>query len=1009
MTDKNTVSGYTTSAPTIAGVSDGMVGDHGNQPSGAVVGDTHALLSGTGTPGSVMTIRDGGTVLGTARVPDSGQWTFFPPQPLDEGTHQLTASLDSGPSSQPFELTVDTSILSVPSIQYAGDHLDSGANTDDTHLTLHGTARANSVVTIFDGGEKIGIALVGADGSWSYQSKTALAQGEHHFTVGNSSGAVSQQAFDVTVGTPAAAQADMASMSVAHDAAPSATMAADDFILPRPIIDTVYSNQGPWQGYIGNGATTLNAQPVIGGSAEPGTWVSIYDGNTLLKTVQSNDRGRWSFVVDKPLDDHAQHAFVAKSEGAPDSVPPYVINVDSVVHAPTIDHVYDDASGKQIDLHSGQNTLDTTPTLVGTTVANGMVAIYDGGKLVDTVQATANGQWSYPLQLGEGSHAISTSLGDSPAGNAFVINVEAAVSVPAPGLSIDYADDHAGAQQGHIASGATTDDTHPTLHGTGPANAVVKVLDNGVAVGTVFTDKNGAWTFESKTALSGDHQYTVTSLDGSTVSQPFVVHIEAPAPAPQPAPVIAYVYDDVGPSQSFLSNGANTDDARPLLIGSAQPNSLVTIYDGDSNHPIGTALADPSGTWRFTPDADLSNGTHSLVASTANSALSEAFVIHVIPLEADRTPTIAYVYDDVGNSTGYLANGANTDDARPLLIGSAQPNSLVTIYDGDSNHPIGTAQADPSGTWRFTPDADLSNGTHHLVAGTANSALSAEFVINVDTVAHPPMITGAYDHVGNTQGDLQSGATTDDTRPVLSGTAAAGDTVSIFDGGKLIGTAYAENNGHWSFTPNAALLDGTHSLTVSVPGQAASDPFVITVNTVAPPPVLAIQFVDDQVGSQVGHMASGSTIDDTRPTIYGTAAANTTVTLYDGDNKLGIALVNKNGEWTYRPNTPLAEGDHNLTVVARDGSSGESFTIHVDTHAASQFNSLSVGDVLAGGEMELFAAHVPQDDARLSVHDIAASQSAPESMAMHVPVAMHEVASNAALLLPHEQMTAHVM
>ena len=60
-------------------------------------------------------------------------------------------------------------------------------------------------------------------------------------------------------------------------------------------------------------------------------------------------------------------------------------------------------------------------------------------------------------------------------------------------------------------------------------------------------------------------------------------------------------------------------------------------------------------------------------------------------------------------------------------------------------------------------------------------------------------------------GTLGDGKTNDNT-PTLNGTAPANSTVNIYDGGNLIGTATADANGNWSFTPTTPLLDGTHNL-----------------------------------------------------------------------------------------------------------------------------------------------------------------------------------------------------
>ncbi|KFD15931.1 group 3 bacterial Ig-like protein, partial [Tatumella ptyseos ATCC 33301] len=70
-------------------------------------------------------------------------------------------------------------------------------------------------------------------------------------------------------------------------------------------------------------------------------------------------------------------------------------------------------------------------------------------------------------------------------------------------------------------------------------------------------------------------------------------------------------------------------------------------------------------------------------------------------------------------------------------------------------------------------------------------------------------------------GNNLSGAETNDSTPILKGTAAAGDTVTILDNGKVIGTVTAGSDGSWSSTL-PALADGSHSITTTVTDAAGN-------------------------------------------------------------------------------------------------------------------------------------------------------------------------------------------
>ncbi|MCE9672079.1 DUF4215 domain-containing protein [Myxococcus stipitatus] len=49
-------------------------------------------ISGTGTPGTTVAVREGGTLVCTATVQDDGRWSCAPATPLADGTHTVTAT-----------------------------------------------------------------------------------------------------------------------------------------------------------------------------------------------------------------------------------------------------------------------------------------------------------------------------------------------------------------------------------------------------------------------------------------------------------------------------------------------------------------------------------------------------------------------------------------------------------------------------------------------------------------------------------------------------------------------------------------------------------------------------------------------------------------------------------------------------------------------------------------------------------------------------------------------------
>ncbi|KFD16214.1 group 3 bacterial Ig-like protein, partial [Tatumella ptyseos ATCC 33301] len=112
---------------------------------------------------------------------------------------------------------------------------------------------------------------------------------------------------------------------------------------------------------------------------------------------------------------------------------------------------------------------------------------------------------------------------------------------------------------------------------------------------------------------------------------------------------------------------------------------------------------------------------------------------------------------------------------------------------------------------------------------------SAAIPVTVETTA--PAEAGDIS-LTDSAGDDLSGKTSNDATPILKGTAAAGDTVTILDNGKAIGTATAGSDGSWSSTL-PALADGSHSITTTVTDAAGntgqpSAAIPVTVETTAP-------------------------------------------------------------------------------------------------------------------------------------------------------------------------------
>ena len=76
--------------------------------SGATVTDSTPVISGTGLPGAVVTVTEGGTVICTATVRANGTWSCEPGTPLTAGPHTVTATQTLDGQTSPADSTTFT-------------------------------------------------------------------------------------------------------------------------------------------------------------------------------------------------------------------------------------------------------------------------------------------------------------------------------------------------------------------------------------------------------------------------------------------------------------------------------------------------------------------------------------------------------------------------------------------------------------------------------------------------------------------------------------------------------------------------------------------------------------------------------------------------------------------------------------------------------------------------------------------------------------------------------------
>ena len=173
---------------------------------------------------------------------------------------------------------------------------------------------------------------------------------------------------------------------------------------------------------------------------------------------------------------------------------------------------------------------------------------------------------------------------------------------------------------------------------------------------------------------------------------------------------------------------------------------------------------------------------------------------------------------------------------------------------------------------------------------------------------------------------------------VMAGRAAPDSKVTIYDGGKPIGEAQADQNGDWVFTPSGRLPPGSRELTLreqtpngtetkgdrsvvlAVPTQTAAaqnqPPLAVLTGPNAAPSVLT--------GPAAGTgLAVGAMEYDGQGEVRfsGTAPPGAAVRLYIDNHPVGGAVADRQGRWTLAARNTLGSGSHSLRLdqVAPDG------------------------------------------------------------------------------------------
>ena len=398
----------------------------------------------------------------------------------------------------------------------------------------------------------------------------------------------------------------------------------------------------------------------------------------------------------------------------------------------------------------------------------------------------------------------------------------------------------------------------------------------------------------------------------------------------------------------------------------------VHVFDGATDLGAATIVG---GNWSFTT-LGLTDGTHNLTATTVDAAGNTTTTAAVTATVDTTTPTGSMPDLIAGSDSG----SSNTDN----LTNATSPTFTValnsTVAAGD------TVQLQLGGS------ALAHNVLHTITAAdvTAGSVTLAVTAGDLGADGAKSILAKFADAAGNSSTTSALAVTLDSTAPVVTQTTASpsagtenpGDTVTITlnlsevvtvtgtptltlnDGGTATYTG-GSNSNVLTFSYTVGASDSTVSAlaitTVNLPnGAAVTDTAGNAANLLGALTTFPGLQIDPPTGAPTiasfspdsGTAGDGITNANVL-TLAGTAAASSTVNVYDGATLLGTATADASGAWSFTTGT-LSNGSHSFTAtdtvsgIDRRGINRAGVTIDTTAPVAPSIASFSTDSGVVG-------------------------------------------------------------
>ncbi|EEA6630181.1 Ig-like domain repeat protein [Salmonella enterica] len=789
-------------------------------------------------------------------------WQFTPGNAIPDGSYNITVTVEdkagNTATSKPLPVVIDTTaeIESVTLVTDSGDSdVDNITKVDKPQFSIVTADDITHVRVKIDNAANWIELTKGGDGRWIFNVGSALPDGQHTLLVDvtDIAGNVAQETLQFTIDT---------------------TLREPTIVLD-PTHDTGDDTN--------DNLTRINKPVFIIGNVDNDVSHIVVHIDGRDYTIE-NSGGNLTFTPDQPLSDgqHTISVTVTDIAGNTKTSAELRIEIDTQVQIDSVTLTTD----------SGVNDHDnvTNATRPSFEIATpddvtSVLVSFDGVNWTP-ISKNAAGQWEFTAgsALPDGHYTLHVQATDR-AGNTANSTLGFTVDTQIDGLSVVMLDD-----AGKDSTDGITNITSPRfeISAREPLQSVTVIL-NGKS-STLTQGAGNKWLFTPDTPLvDGTYKIEIVAEDiaGNKISKEVSFTIDTIVSDPS---IDLLDADDTG--ESAVDNITSVTTPR-FVIGNVPADiDTVVIRINGVSYPV---TANGNNLWEFQVPVALNDGVYEAVVVFRDIAGNTSET--KLPFTIDTTTSVS-VRMEPASDTGNSNSDNLTNKQNPKFEGTAEPNAklVITIVDDKSGREVlkQTITVGADGNWSVTPNI-LPDGmyTINVVAtDVAGNTAQTQERFTIDTVTIDPTI-----RLSDPSIDDQHEATS--LRPEFKGFAEAFSTIMIQWDGKVVGSANANANGEWSWTPPSVLAPGSYVVSIVAKDKAGNEssqvdfPVVIPVIDVTPP---TIKLSEESDSGALGDF----TTNNKTPTLIGSTLPNTIVSIYVDGVKVGEATADTAGRYTFQ-------------------------------------------------------------------------------------------------------------